>query len=717
MKMTHSARHTGRIFRVSGLALFAGLLLLTGCSSSSSGGGGNDILLSGGSGSHEANGQGGSGGTLVVFQEAGESDIVISRSGRADASFNDVSLALHFGSNPLMVTSDLTVEVVAAFGDKPASGVAYLRDGEDELRISDGDTTAFNAAELVTGLRVASGVTLTLELNQGAAANFEFDHDLENLGTITVADDSPTARGNLGMSVGAYAGRGTLDTSGVLDGQDAGNITVFARVVRNRGLIRARGADHPTNDAGNGGSIVLSGLVDVRNRGDLDTRGGESGSDAGGNGGGITLTSELGPVFNSGDLNGSGGAGAQGGDAGGLQMVTQIADVRNSGEIHFAGGVGEDAGGGGGILIGVAAGGSVINDARVILRGGGATVADGNGGNGGTVILVASTAFGLTAPIAAGDIMVSGRLDVAGGDAVATGDGAGGNAGLIQVVVDSDGAPMGQQIALLGYRSLQLQGGDAGEAGGNGGVLVIQNAPTESIPANMDVASGGAVIEPDVLLHGGSIVAGGAGGQGGNGGVLFAELGMDDPNVGAAPGTARFRALGQIDLRSGESDGATAAASAGLLNIEVYDSFEFGGAVLADGQPDRSEQAALGTGFGGLGGQVVAIGAREAGRLAGNGSVAGGDGESVGGNAGVFAMIAEEVTARRSLDASGGSADPGLAGSEGGDGGVIEIVAIGNGPATHTGSRDISGGDGDTPGEDGTYSVGGECIGDNCLNI
>ncbi len=709
--------NTQRFYRLPGLLLLAGLFLLTACSSSSSGGGGNEILLSGGSGGHEANGQGGQGGQLAVLQEAGESDIVISRSGRADASFSDVSLALHFGDNPLMVTSDLTVPVVDVAANKPAIGVPYLRDGMAEMRISDGDTGAFNVEELVTGLRVESGVTLTLELNQGAAASFEFDHDLENLGTITVEDDSLDDRGSLTMSIGAYLGRGMLDTSGVLDGQNAGNITVEARVIRNRGLIQARGADHPTNGAGNGGNIELAGFVDVRNRGDLDARGGESGSDAGGNGGNIALEAGFGPVFNSGDLNGSGGVGVQGGNAGGVAMATEIADVRNSGEIRFAGGAGEDTGGAGGFFEGVAAGGSIVNDARVILRGGDATVADGNGGNGGAAFFVAVTGFGFSGPIAAGDVMVSGRLDVAGGDSAEAGEGAGGNAGLIQVILDSDGAPMGQQVSLLGYRALQIQGGDAGEAGGNGGALFLQNVPTESIPANMDVASGGAVIEPDVLLHGGSIVAGGAGGQGGNGGVLFAELGSDDPNVGAARGTARFQVHRDIDLRSGESDGASAAAPAGVMEVEAYDGFEFGGAVLADGRPDRSEQATPGTGFGGIGGEIIALGAREASRLDGNGSVAGGDGESAGGDAGIFVLVGEEVTARRALDASGGSADPDLTGSAGGDGGLIEMIAVGNGPATHAGSRDISGGGGDTPGEDGTYSVGGECEGDDCFGI
>jgi len=714
MAISNSARLTRRIFQVSGLLLLAGLLLLTGCSSSSSGGG-NDILLSGGSGGHDANGQGGSGGTLVLFQEAGESDIVISRSGRADASFDNLSLTPHFGDNPLVVTADLTVEVVAAFGDKPASGVPYLRDGEAELRISDGDTTAFNAVELVTGLRVESGVTLTLELNQGAAANFEFEHDLENLGTITVEDDSPVARGNLSISIGAYLGRGVLDTSGVLDGQDAGNIIVDARAVRNFGLMQARGADHPTNDAGNGGNIVLAGLVDVRNRGDLDSRGGESGSDAGGVGGNMTLLSEIGPVFNSGDLNGSGGPGSQGGNAGGLVMATDLADVRNSGEIRFAGGSGEELGGAGGVFQGLANAGSMINNANIIVRGGNATVADGDGGNGGTVVFVTTPAMGMIGPVVAGDVLISGNLDIAGGDAIEAGEGAGGNAGVIQVQLDSDGGPVGQQIALLGYRSLQLQGGDAGEAGGNGGTLVVENVPTESFLADINVASGGAVIEADILLHGGNIVTDGAGGQGGNGGVLFVEVGMDEPNVAAAPGTARFRAPGDIDLRSGASDGATAAASAGFMEVEAYDGFEFGGAVQAGGQPDGSAQANPGIGFGGDGGVVLALGVREASRLYGNGVVAGGDGETTGGNAGVFIMVAEEVTARRALDASGGSADPALAGSEGGNGGVIEIIALG-GPATHTGSRDISGGDGDTPGEGGTYNVGAECEGDDCFD-
>ncbi|MEE9497239.1 MAG: hypothetical protein V3V39_11985, partial [Desulfobacterales bacterium] len=81
-------------------------------------------------------------------------------SGAAVASFTPTASTPNLGNNPLAITADTTITVEGA---EPVAGTPYLVLNSPILRISDGDGNLL-IGPVVTGISVAAGTTLTLEL-------------------------------------------------------------------------------------------------------------------------------------------------------------------------------------------------------------------------------------------------------------------------------------------------------------------------------------------------------------------------------------------------------------------------------------------------------------------------------------------------------------------------------------------------------------------------
>src|SRR5690554_4520616 len=159
-------------------------LTLSACGGSSSGGGGGGTLkMVGGLGGANG-GSGGDGGGFYAELSSG-GDILLGSGPALDTRFTPTNLnkiATELGENPLIVTTDMTLAHVSAFANKLPAGTYYLSgagSGNYDIRKSDGDLAAFNAAEVVSGLEIARGATLTVSPNDGSnEALFYLDHDV-----------------------------------------------------------------------------------------------------------------------------------------------------------------------------------------------------------------------------------------------------------------------------------------------------------------------------------------------------------------------------------------------------------------------------------------------------------------------------------------------------------------------------------------------------------
>ena len=168
-------------------------------------------------------GSGGTGGSVDIQMPYGSmGPLQVLASGAADASFTPTASTPNLGNNPLAITMDTTIAVVGA---EPAVGTPYLVAGSPILRISDGDTVLSNEPP-VTGISVAAGATLTLDLNDLTDAYISLDNDVDNDGTITTVDFNATQRGNLILYLASYHGSGAIDTFGTQDGQHGGSVEI-----------------------------------------------------------------------------------------------------------------------------------------------------------------------------------------------------------------------------------------------------------------------------------------------------------------------------------------------------------------------------------------------------------------------------------------------------------------------------------------------------------
>lgn len=684
--------------------------------------GGMTVKLQGGIGGNGAGNYGGSGDDFYLYKEAGSGDLKVLKTGAANAAFGGMTFTPSFGAVKATVSATTTVSVLAdCLATPPAANELYQVVNNSNLYKSNGATSACDAEEVVTGLDVASGATLTLGTNYDGAtrARLDLDADIRNRGKITVANASPTQRGHIALRSSSYIGSGKIETNGTAEGQNGGSIEVDADYAMiNSGALNASGDDSTTVAAGNAGSIELRGEYYTQNRGSLTARGGNTTflGAAGGDADYIELYSDWGPVFNSGAIDGRGGEGATGGDGADVYFEADLGKLFNSGKIRVYGANSKVGNGGnGGYVDFYAYGGEIRNSGDVLAWGGDTTDAAGSGGNG-DQLYVYTDYSGLEEYTPAGDIYWSGQIDLSGGDAVATGTGNGGSAGDVYAEIDGSDVNLKSKMVFLGYSKIQASGGD-GDNGGSAGDYELYNYDGYVYGDEYAPAPGGSVIsQAAVVANGGNARATGAGatGLGGRGGYIGLETDYY-PTAQLVPTSQKVSQTGNVSLTGGTGRNQTSQwnnySNGGWL--WGYNGASITGTFNSDGGDDIGTTPGA-FGYGGYAYGLYVYSELGQSKVNGNVSSNGGDGKYVGAGSDGMSIYGNTVNVASTIKANGGNANPLEAGSQGGNGGYIELKATRPGSSTVTGSATYAGGTGATKGNEGAYMRLISCAGAGC---
>jgi hypothetical protein len=669
------------------------------------------INTSGADGGPEG-GSGGNGGYVEIEMYYGSmGPLQVLASGVADASFTPTASTPNLGDNPLSITLDTTITVVAV--EPAAAGTPYLLMNNSNVYISDGDP----APDIpVTGISVAEGATLTLELNYTTYAWVSLSNDIDNHGTITT-DDNGALRGDLRLDLASYHGNSTIDTSGTLDGQSGGYVQIYPSYsFFNNGTIDTSGADSTGGAAGDGGYVQIYASYGIENTGNITTDGG-AGSGAGATGGSagyLDWQADL-SLYNSGNLSCRGGDGVDGGGDGNwiylLASNNYPGNLYNSGYLDTSGGDATAGDGGFGSSVEMYAyGGDIVNSGNLTTKGGNTTDPDSNGGDGGNIDIYTEEYGSIYAYNPPGDVLFSGNVNASGGLAVteAGATGSGGHGGYFDIYTDYDYYPLGQRVALLGYSSIDTSGGDGnyGGSGGDVGLFCDYGETDEIYTPSCSITN-----EADIDAAGGSVVAAATiipanGGSGGSLNIWTDEYyGMYNPDIDKV-----FNS-GNIDTSSGGSlESDFSMGSAGYVWIWGYNGVTNSGNITARGGDDLGTDGSD-TGVGNDGNDLQLY--AELGPVSNSGDLGtdGGDGEYTGGYAYAIELFGPEVSNSGALTANGGDADPSLAFSEGGVGGYVELFSPnGMQGISQTGTVSNDGGTGETPGPDGDYYLGGQLL-------
>jgi hypothetical protein len=683
--------------------------------------GGMTVKLQGGIGGNGAGKSGGDGNDFELYKQAGSGPVKVLKTGAVNAAFEGKTFTPSFGAVKATVSATTTLSVLAdCLATPPAANELYQVVNNSNLYKSNGATSACDAEEVVTGLDVASGATLTLGTNWNGAteAYLDLDADIRNRGKITVANASPTQRGHITLRPSSYIGSGKIETNGTAEGQNGGRIYVDADYAMiNSGALNASGDDSTTMAAGNAGSIELGGGYYTQNKGSLTARGGNTTflGAAGGDADSIELNSDWGPVFNSGAIDGRGGEGATGGDGADVYMYAYLGKLFNSGKISAYGAnstVGD--GGNGGYIDLESYGGELRNSGSVLAWGGDTTAPAGNGGSGNQ--LYAYTDYGsLYEYTPAGDLYWSGQIDLSGGDAVATGTGNGGSAGNVYAEVQGYWINAKSNLVFLGYSKVQTYGGE-GNHGGDGGDYDLGNDNGYIYGYYETPTTGGSVIsQAAVVATGGNARATGddPNGNGGRGGDLTMET-DDYPTAQLTPSSVKASQTGNVNLAGGTGRDQTSSNNdGGDLFIWGYNGASFVGTFTAKGGDDLGSEAGA-IGYGGDAGDFEVYSELGLTKVEGGININGGNGNYYGGSSNYVGVYGSTISVASTIKANGGNADALEAGSQGGYGGYIELKATRPGSSTVTGSATYAGGTGATKGNEGGYMRLISCAGAGC---
>jgi hypothetical protein len=315
------------------------------------------------------------------------------------------------------------------------------------------------------------------------------------------------------------------------------------------------------------------------------------------------------------------------------------------------------------------------------------------------------------------NLLLAGNLDSSGGNALASGSGNGGAGGPVLVVLDASGsfsgvtglpAPTTQRLALYSHGRIDTSGG-SGNLGGVGGPVVVFNdgerwdAGSSSF---VDAVGGDVTNQAAITTRGGSVAVGASvtPASGGPGGIV--RLHGDFDLAVTNPAAERVNNSGRIDTSGGNSLALAGLPvfNAGPIYFLTANDVTNTGALIANGGSDAVNDDNLATGFGHGGAPLVGLEARLA-TATNSGAISanGGDGEAQGGVGGTNVFLGDvQVVNSANISARGGNADVALAGSVGGDGGNITMIDVDI--PDQTGTLDVSGGAGDTPGADGTIT-------------
>lgn len=683
--------------------------------------GGNALIdVSGGNGGLDG-GTGGEGYELYVYKESGVGALEVTGSGSANAAFKVHAPTPYLGDNPAVIAASITptLYVDCAAVVTTAAGTVYLVTDSGTLYISDGDAIACEGNEIATGLKVNTGVTLTLPINMISWTDWGYiyvDYDIENRGTITAVDYSATQRGSVDLEANSYIGSGMIKTSGTTSVPNAGSIYIWADYAMiNSGKMEANGADSSTGDGGDAGYIDLESYYYTQNTASLTANGGST-TFAGGSGGSgdyIQLYTYYGATVNSGAMTGNGGSGDTGGDAADMYLYTgNMGNVFNTGNVSAEGGKASvNDGGSGGWMEVDAYGGEVRNSGTFDASGGDTTGDNGSGGNGGDLYVYTdySSSFYEYSPM--GPITWSGAVNLSGGNAVqtASGTGNGGDAGYFDVYHYSSGYPSTADVKLVGYSKIDASGGD-GDFGGDGYGVYLYNYEGYDNYTGYNTPGGSVLAEVTIDVSGGDALAGGTSTNASTseGGDVYLET--DYTYYAGAPVTSTLK--GNVIGHGGQGRNGTGSSHSTYLWLWGYDGATYSGTFDANGGKDIGADGGT-DGYGGHADSLEIYAELGETNVSGVLKASGGYGEYYGGHTDDVYIWGRVTNVSASINVDGGDADPMLAGSMGNGGGWLEIRASSS-MGSVTGSFSTEGGTGDTEGEDGGIWTQFACTGPSC---
>ncbi len=658
------------------------------------------INLSGGAGS-ESGGNGGNGGGIYIEKETLSGDTLFTEFEPDPPAYTPQTFTPNLGDNPMNITSDTTVTNAVV---EPVAGVYYSSGGR--IYLSDGDTIFAESEELVTGVSVQNGATLTFDGVDGGEGAPDIRTvillgDLHVAGTVDLSGSIRELR----LFSSAFLGEST----GLIDvstgfGQMIGGLTIGSNnALINAATLRAGGADAGVSGPGvGGGTIDLSANTYLQNDGGIFAEGGDGlgAFNTGGAGGRVSFISNN-SIYSTGEISVDGGDGEYRGGMGG-QIGFESFD--NRGIIYQAGALSISGGSGLNSSLGFgdgAEGGTLDVETRGVdvylagsydARGGSGVTATGRGGDGGDILIEMNGGEGGIAP---SNITFAGSIDLSGGDAVIDGTDSGGQGGYIEVEIDGANDVLLEFVAA----TINLAGGD-GNDGGEGGDLYLSHSDprfsstVDALGSSADVHIGSAI-----NASGGNSLETSSEGTGGYAGELTFDTGSR-----LRQETRALSVSGDITAQGGtgfQQDGDDGASNGGYLYLNSSDAMTITSLINLDGGDDLGTVAGYGGSAGGIeimSDSVIYIDA--------DFSLQGGAGDTQGGGGGTYYVSAETLTHTGDVNAAGGDAT-----DSGGEGGQISAdVGL---PATFDGVISVEGGAGTTAGEAGGVRDGLNCTG-NC---
>jgi len=629
------------------------------------------------------------------------------------------------GDVPMMVTADTTISVLTSGDAKPAAGTYYQVLNDDRIYVSDGTGTLPTGDDVVTGINIASGATLTLGLNRTTFTRVNLVNDMINHGVLTKIESSATVRGGLDINPSSYIATGNVNNQGTQDAQEGGYVDIDADyAVFNQGDINASGSDTTTaaTSAGSADRIQLNGNM-IENTGNLTATGGAATDGFGGDADYIGLYSQWGNTYSSGALDVHGGNGsAGGGDGGYIEVYSE--ETGDSGELKVSGTFstfgGDSTGGSGGNADYVylyAEGADISSSATINSYGGDTTDPTSNGGQGDYFEIYSEedTFYNANDDTAVGDIRVTGNINTSGGDAVATGTGNGGDAGYVYVYQYPNSQPeIESSVKFMGYDGINISGGN-GNTGGDGDGLQLY-IYDENSDNSIDYARGSIYNDLAVDATGGDVVATdpAISASAGNGGYQYFETPYDQ---GASfPDSLMVVNTGNIDMSAGSgsiNNTNNSNSRSGGVYMWGYNGVENTGNLTANGGNDVATDGGT-DGYGGYADDIEMYSDR--GAIANSGAITanGGDAEYDAGYGADIYQYGASVANSGDISANGGNATATLAGSTGGDGGWIELHSPSYANSTNSGAVSYTGGTGETAGDEGAFVVAGLCTGADC---
>lgn len=641
-------------------------------------------------------GPGGQGGYLTVDLDPGSlgGAIKIFNTGAADGGFAlPTPPAFIAGAVPFNVTADTTVPVLNDVSEGiEVSEPYFLTIVDSNLYAYDGGT-----ATPVTSITVAPGKTLTF--TGGFLTNslsIYVRQDVRNQGTITAAKTPPgnVNAPDLTISCGNYYG--DVGSSLLFRGADAtggtpgngGNVGIYATALLvNQGGIDTRGG--AGDNGGSAGSINFSsGFAAIYNTGALTATGGAAAVSSGGYGGNVSFQAALG-LANSGAIDASGGSGITGSGTGGsIDLETYSASwMKSSGSLTTRGGsctAADCAGSYGGSVNLVERSGDLDHNAAIDTSGGNGT---GQGGTAGPIYIQNYEASSWSElPLPTGNIRFSGNVVALGGSGNPAGNG-----NDLQFRLAPTANPLGQDLILLGYTTIDVSGSNGDNAnGGNAGFFEARTEPSAPIVGEGTfggVSSGPVVNYADITANGGDgTFAGGAGSV-----RLTTQLSYDYHL--AAEKVVNY---GKLTANAGLSS-VQSSANGGFVGLEGLNGAENHGALTANGST-----ASGGPTNAGSGGTINII--ADDGPVTNSGACVanGGDSSNNGGTGGEIYLDGTLVTNSANLTANGGNAT-----NTGGSGGYIQLWTHPTGATANTGTFSVAGGSGAPAGAKGAVYVDG----------